>query len=179
MAKKNYESQRDDYMTPPDIYKPLLELAQREKFDIDVCCSEKNIPAVKHLLANETNGLYEDWRGVCFMNPPFNKAKDWVTKAYMERPLLDGTVIYAVLPADRLETKYMQECVLNNEFCLFAFLPGKQGFYVPGDIFGECIPSQKIMIVIFSRSHIVLGNIAMAWQDKKLFNTQIFMGGHF
>jgi len=113
------------------------------------------------------------------MNPPFNKAKDWVTKAVTETQPQRYCTVYAVLPADRLETKYMQECVLKNEYCLFAFLPEKQGFIIPGSsIFDECIPSQKIMIVIFSGSHNVLDNLAQRWQAMKLFNTQVFMGGH-
>ena len=40
-----YCSNRDDYMTPPEIYEPILKLFHKNKFDIDVCCTQKNIPA--------------------------------------------------------------------------------------------------------------------------------------
>ena len=33
-GSEHYTSGRDDYMTPPDLYEPLLELFQRDKFDI-------------------------------------------------------------------------------------------------------------------------------------------------
>jgi len=68
-GEEHYKSGRDDYMTPPDIYGSLLELFNRNKFDIDVCCTKENIPANIHYTKNE-NGLLQKWSGLCFCNPP-------------------------------------------------------------------------------------------------------------
>jgi len=62
---EKYKAGRDDYMTPPDIYEPLLKLFGRDKFDIDVCCTKENIPANIHYTKTE-NGLHQKWCGLCF-----------------------------------------------------------------------------------------------------------------
>lgn len=172
MAKKDYTAQRDDYMTPQEIYRPLLQLIEQSKFSIDVCCSEANIPADRHFFSNIYDGLHEVWGGYCFLNPPFALTQRFVRKAVRETSVFTTTV--AVLPADRLETKYYQECILQNERCMFAFLPGKVGFINPDDKTAKPIPSQKIMIVIFSE---LAGIYKDKWNMLRLFNTIAFRGG--
>ena len=48
MAQKAYDALRDDYKTPPQIYKGLLLFAGINEFDLDVCCSDENIPAKRY-----------------------------------------------------------------------------------------------------------------------------------
>ena len=48
MAIRNYNSTTQDYMTPPDLYQPLLDFMGIDKFDTDIACSNMNIPAKKY-----------------------------------------------------------------------------------------------------------------------------------
>ena len=173
MAQKSYAAERQDYKTPADLYKPLLQLAGIKRFHLDVCCSEKNIPALWHYIDGKHNGLIEKWQGYCFMNPPFSYTKFWVQKAVEEAN--NGAIVFSVLPADRLETKYYQEYILNNKNCLFAFLPGKIGFIIPGQELEEVKPSQKIMIAIFGNETYIQGTKVL-WDMTRPFGTVAFKG---
>lgn len=175
MAQKNYTAERQDYKTPEALYKMLLAVASIEKFHIDVCCSEKNIPALWHFIDGKYNGLKVNWLGYCFMNPPFKYTRLWIKKAVQEVKEADARV-YAVLPADRLETKYYQEYILKNKNALFAFIPGKVGFIIPGHENEPPKPSQKIMVVIFANND-YLQKIKELWDVVQFFNTTAFIGG--
>lgn len=174
MAQKDYTAERQDYKTPEALYKMLLAVASIEKFHIDVCCSEENIPAIWHFKEGKKDGLKENWHGYCFLNPPFKYTRQWIKKAVEEAK--KGAVVYAVLPADRLETKYYQEYILKNKNALFAFIPGKVGFIIPGQENEPPKPSQKIMIVIFGNRPYIQGT-KMLWDIAQFFNTTAFMGG--
>lgn len=173
MAQKNYTAERSDYMTPANIYNTLLQIAGVEFFNTDVCCSRKNIPALHHCIEGERDGLQFVWHGPCFLNPPFKTAEKWVRRAVELVKDNDKLAVYAVLPADRFETKYYQECILKNPHCVFCFLPYKVGFIIPGQEDQPPKPSQKIMIAIFAQKAAV---IDYAWQFYNWFNTTSFLG---
>lgn len=174
MAQKNYTAERQDYKTPEALYKMLLAVASIKEFHIDVCCSEKNIPALWHFIDGKCDGLKKDWCGHCFLNPPFKYTRLWIKKAVGE--VDRGAITYAVLPADRLETKYYQEYILKNKKALFAFIPGKVGFIIPGYENEPPKPSQKIMVVIFANND-YLQKIKELWDVVQFFNTTAFIGG--
>ena len=74
---KQHNLTPDDYYTPKWIF-DKLDIT----FDLDVAAPTGGchwIPATHHY-DQETNGLTSDWRGNVFMNPPFSKPYDWVTK---------------------------------------------------------------------------------------------------
>lgn len=174
MAKKDYDSIRDDYKTPPEIYERLLKYAQIEKFDLDVCCSEHNIPAKAYNDVFFVDGLQTEWIGKCFLNPPFKETIKWVRKAVeMVKKYKFDTEVFCVLPGDRFETKFYQECILLNPDCLFAFLPFKQGFIIPGQEDEPIKPSQKIIIAIFTKR---AAEWAYSWNYYDWFNTKAFIG---
>lgn len=174
MAQKAYDSTREDYKTPTWIVNKLLGIVNIAFFDMDVCCSEENIPAKFHVINGLYNGLTIDWYGNCFLNPPFKQTRYWLRKAYSEFMKKRNIEIFMVLPADRMETKYYQELIIKNPFCLFAFLPQKIGFVIPGQEQEIPKPSQKIMIAIFSREVWQLQN---KWNHFNWFNTRAFIGG--
>lgn len=174
MARKNYTSASDDYMTPKEIYTELLKLTRNGIFDIDVCCSETHIPALKHFVNIVYDGLKEKWSGYCFMNPPFKYTKHWVEKAVKEVSNDFMTTVIAILPADRTETKYYQENILKNPNCVFAFIPGKVGFISPFNPEAEIIPSQKIMVAVFTQ---LPDTYMYLFNKQALFNTIAFKGG--
>ena len=67
----------DDYYTPQWIFEKLAIT-----FDLDVAAPTGGchwIPA-KHHYDQQSNGLTSNWFGNVFMNPPFSKPSEWVTK---------------------------------------------------------------------------------------------------
>lgn len=76
MSKLNsglYSSDDHTWETPPELVQALLEFEGRENFDLDPCCSSKNIPAKRHFIDFEENGLIEPWGldRLVFVNPPY------------------------------------------------------------------------------------------------------------
>lgn len=161
MAKKDYSAGSQRYMTPETIYQPLLDFEGVEKFDMDVACENKNIPAKKYytesgLYAEDfffqespENGLTGAWEGLCFMNCPWDKCKQFLPKALAEAE--KGVRIWAVLPADRWETNYFQESILRNPNCFAFFMSQKQGFLVPESPIEKPKPSVKVVLVYFGK----------------------------
>lgn len=175
MATRDYKSSRQDYKTPPYIYQSILEFTQQGEFDIDVCCSEKNIPARKHFKPTtepDKDSLVVDWQGMCFMNPPFKDCKKWIKKATEEVDKNNCTV-WAILPSDRLETSYFHKYILGNKNCTFGFMKGKVGFIIPGEENILPKPSQKIMIVCFAKN---AQEIQMQWNYYKILKISMMIG---
>lgn len=112
MSKYNFEYKENDYKTPPILYQKALDRWNREQFNIDCCCSEKNIPALVHYINGVKNGLYFPWVDYTWCNPPFNECKKWIEKAYNENK--DNGVKIAMLIPVRTETKYWHNFILNN-----------------------------------------------------------------
>jgi hypothetical protein len=168
---EHYKSGRDDYMTPPDIYGPLLKLFNREKFDIDVCCTKENIPANIHYTKNE-NGLLQKWSGLCFCNPPWNKTPKWINKGFHESVNPDTHICF-VIPSNRFETGYMQDHIMNNPNALWLILPQKRGFIIPGQEDQKPIPSVGVAIAIMSPD---AKKLQKEINNKNLFNATAFIG---
>ena len=109
--KYNYTMTANDYKTPPVLYEKALEFINQDFFTCDVCCSEKNIPAIIHYVEGKENGLIEDWFQFNWCNPPFNECSKWIKKAYEEQ--LKGNVTCMLLPV-RTETRYWHDYILYN-----------------------------------------------------------------
>lgn len=168
----HYKSIRDDYKTPPIIYNKILKIFNRNEFDIDVACSEKNIPAKLHFTKNE-NGLLQSWDGFCFCNPPWKKTRAFIKKAVKEQTAITAFVI----SSDRFYTDYMQEFVLNNSNAVYLVLPQKQGFIIPGQENEKPIPSVGVAIVIIATDEKAASNIKNRINSLNLFDTTAFQGG--
>lgn len=121
MSKYVYNSNRGDYLTPPDFIKQLLKELDRDEFMCDVCCTLDNIPAFfrykkdglyldGNKLGND-DGLKGDWFKLNWCNPPFAKADSFVKKAIFEQH--KGNTTYMLIPV-RTEMKYWYNGILNN-----------------------------------------------------------------
>ena len=172
MATKAYDANRSDYKTPQQIYQPILNFVGCGYFSIDVCCTDKDIPATFYFTKKE-DGLAQRWAGRCFMNPPYNTAIKWVRKAEAE-VAENMCEVCAVLPTNRTEVLYYQANIFNNPNCVFAFLPGKQGFIIPDEEDVPPVPSIGIMIVCFTKR---AEAVEKAWNEIGLFNARAFRGG--
>lgn len=114
MGKYNFEFEKNDYKTPPELYNMALEHFKIKEFDLDTCCTVKNIPAKEHYIDGISDGLKEDWRGFNWCNPPFNECQKWIKKAYTE--FIEHGHKTAMLIPVRTETAYWHEYILNNPF---------------------------------------------------------------
>ena len=119
---KNYNT----YLTPPKLIEMGLQLLAQEKgvtlveeFDLDVCCSNRNVPAKEYYTYPEHNGLLEDWKEYNWCNPPFDECKKWVGKAYLEQQ--KGKTSILLIPA-RTETAYWHDFILNKPNVTPVFL---------------------------------------------------------
>ena len=99
-----FSSNSDEWATPQAFFDKYNELYS---FNTDVCANEGNAKC-KHYFSKEQDGLKQDWKGVCFCNPPYGRGitTQWVKKAYEES--LKGNIIVCLLPA-RTDTKWFHE----------------------------------------------------------------------
>lgn len=101
-------SARCDYMTPLSLIDNILEIEGVNEFDVDVCCSEHNIPAKKHY-SEKDNGLLKSWGKLNWCNPPFKFSRQWLNKALEEQK--KGNSTWLILP-------FRPECVYwDNILC--------------------------------------------------------------
>lgn len=166
MATRNYISNSQRYMTPQNLYQPILNFMGISEFDVDVACENKNIPA-KYYLTKEGayskddfffklstgDGLSSRWADygkVMFMNCPWDMCKLFVPKAKKEVEDNPDICVWAVLPSSRPETKYIRENIIMNPNCFITYLP-LQGFLIPEKPLEAPVPSVKAMLVYFGK----------------------------
>ena len=113
-------SATDDWATPQDFFDKL----NREfKFETDVCASACNAKCAT-FFDIERNGLLQDWRGTCWMNPPYGRGIDaWMKKAY-ESARVNGATVVCLVPA-RTDTKWWHSFAAKGEV---FFVPGRLKF---------------------------------------------------
>lgn len=98
----HFSSKTDLWGTPQTLFDTL----QAEfVFTLDVCANEENAKCERfHTL--KTDGLRQDWAGVCWMNPPYGREiGKWVKKAYQSAE--QGATVVCLLPA-RTDTIWWQ-----------------------------------------------------------------------
>jgi phage N-6-adenine-methyltransferase len=115
MLKKDmdvlFSHKSDEWSTPQHIFD---NLNHKYNFTLDPASDGTNNKCVKHYTPKE-NGLSQSWHGeTVFINPPYSKTYDWVSKAYHEA-MGGNTTIVMLLPA-RTDTKWF------HEFCTDAFV---------------------------------------------------------
>lgn len=114
-------SNTDLWATPQDFFNKINE---QYHFDIDVCALPENAKCEKYFTP-ETDGLKQDWTGICWMNPPYGREiTKWVEKAYKESQ--KGNTIVALLPA-RTDTKWFHEWIYEKNI-RFELLKGRLKF---------------------------------------------------
>ena len=116
----NFKSEKIVYSTPIK----LFEVINKEfNFTLDVCANNENTKC-KDFFNEEKNGLIQDWRGVCWMNPPFNKElKKWVIKAKNESKK-HNSVVCCLIPV-RSNTVWWKDVCRDAEI---RFIIGEVNF---------------------------------------------------
>jgi phage N-6-adenine-methyltransferase len=133
----HYSSATDLWSTPQDLFDQLDE---EFGFTLDVCAIPDNAKCTDYFTA-EQDGLAQEWRGVCWMNPPYGDAiARWVEKAYQSGK--SGATVVCLVPA-RVDTGWWWN------FCRYGeirFLRGRLKF--GGADTGAPFPSA---VVVFGR----------------------------
>lgn len=114
-----FSSRADDWETPQWLFD---QLNAEFGFKLDVCATPDNAKCERYYTKAE-DGLAQDWRGVCWMNPPYGREIGrWIEKAY--KSSLGGVTVVCLLPS-RTDTKWWHEYVMRGEV---RFLRGRLKF---------------------------------------------------
>lgn len=135
-----------EWETPQDIFDVL---DAEFHFTLDVCATDENAKC-KDYFARESDGLSQDWSGVCWMNPPYgDEIPGWVAKAHESAK---SATVVCLVPA-RVDTEWWWE---HCRFGEIRFLRGRLKF--GGAKSGAPFPSA---VVVFP------GNGVRWWEWQK------------
>lgn len=137
--KNRFQSKNQDYETPLSLFNVLNE---EFKFTLDVCADDKN-HKVDTYITEEQNALIQDWKGICWMNPPYKNIKKWIAKAYNES-IKHNSIVVCLVPA-RTNTSWWHDYCMKGEI---RFIKGRPKF--EGCKYG--LP-QPLAIVIFGKEY--------------------------
>ena len=115
-----FSSKTDMWATPQEFFDSLDKVF---RFETDVCAVKDNAKCQRFYTPDD-NGLLQDWRGVCWMNPPYGReVSQWVEKAY--RSAKDnGATVVCLLPA-RVDPRWWHDFCAKGEV---HFLRGRLKF---------------------------------------------------
>lgn len=131
-----FMSNRKDWETPQSFFN---ELDKEFNFNTDVCAVAENAKC-RHFFNPEQDGLKQEWKGTCWMNPPYGREiGKWVKKAHEEAQ--KGATVVALLPA-RTDTSWFHDYIYNKHE--IRFIRGRIKF--EGSQWNAPFPS---MIVVF------------------------------
>lgn len=95
-----YSSESEMWETPKELFK---RLDKEFHFTTDVCAIEENAKC-ENYFSSVDDGLQQDWKGICWMNPPYGKEiLKWMQKAYESS--CTGAVVVCLVPS-RTDTKW-------------------------------------------------------------------------
>lgn len=112
-----YSSETDQWETPRALFAVLdAEFA----FELDVCASHSNAKCKKFL---STDALDIEWKGSCWMNPPYGgEIAAWIEKAFTSAQ--KGATVVCLVPA-RVDTAWWWDYCAHGEI---RFLRGRLKF---------------------------------------------------
>jgi phage N-6-adenine-methyltransferase len=112
--KALFSSDKQDWETPQWLFD---ELNSEFNFWLDVCATENNSKC-EHCYTIDDNALIENWRGVCWCNPPYGReVGQWVEKAHRESQ--SGATVVMLLPA-RTDTRWFWDYIMPFNISLNA-----------------------------------------------------------
>lgn len=96
--KTKFQSKKQDWETPDEIFKPLDD---EFHFALDVCATPENAKCHWYFTEKD-DGLSQNWSKYkfwwCWMNPPFGNQGEWVKKVALEN-IYNGVRTVCLLPA--------------------------------------------------------------------------------
>jgi phage N-6-adenine-methyltransferase len=125
--KVMFSSEKQDWETPQKLFDELNRLYG--PFDLDVCASFVNTKCEIYYGQDRygatCDGLVMNWRGTCWMNPPYSNVAEWIKKASEESS--KGCRVVALVPA-RTNTKWLHLYCYNKPNVQVIFLKGRVKF---------------------------------------------------
>jgi phage N-6-adenine-methyltransferase len=103
-----FRSKTAEWPTPAELF---AELDSEFHFETDLCATPENAKCTK-FFTKEQDGLKQQWAGVCWMNPPYDRVGDWIKKAAESAER--GAKVVALLPA-RTGTNWFHDYCLGRE----------------------------------------------------------------
>jgi phage N-6-adenine-methyltransferase len=99
----------DQWATPQEVFD---RLDAEFHFELDVCALPNNAKC-RRFFTPKTNGLTQQWSGVCWMNPPYGREiGKWMKKAYESS--LEGATVVCLVPA-RTDTAWWHDFAAKGE----------------------------------------------------------------
>ena len=118
--EKKFESATVEWPTPQELFD---ELNAEFGFTTDVAATNDNAKCA-HYYTQEQDGLKQDWRGVCWMTPPYGRAMvEWLKKAIRET--WNETTTVCLIPA-RTNTAWWHD--LCQKYGEVRFVRGRPKF---------------------------------------------------
>ena len=102
-----FSSKDQTWETPQNLFD---KLDKEFNFTLDVCATDETAKCNNYFTPKE-NGLIQEWRGNCWMNPPYGREIGiWIKKAWEESK--KGAKVVCLIPA-RTDTKYWHEYIFT------------------------------------------------------------------
>jgi phage N-6-adenine-methyltransferase len=99
----HFTSRSDRWATPIEFFR---QLDREFGFTLDVCALADNAKCERYFSPDD-DGLRQEWRGTCWMNPPYGRVIAlWMQKAY--ESALAGATVVCLVPA-RTDTRWWQD----------------------------------------------------------------------
>lgn len=115
----HFSSKTDMWSTPQAFFDKYNDIYN---FNTDVCASAENAKC-EYYYTEEEDGLAQEWKGVCWLNPPYGREIiHWMKKAYESS--LKGATVVCLVPA-RTDTKWWHEYAMKGEI---EFIRGRLKF---------------------------------------------------
>lgn len=87
-------SNSSTWATPPKLF---ADLDREFGFTVDVCALPENAKCERYFTPDQ-DGLKQEWKGVCWMNPPYGREiGTWMRKAYESSK--QGATVVCLVPA--------------------------------------------------------------------------------
>ena len=114
-----YSSRTCECETPQALFDRLNAIYH---FETDVCATPENAKCAKYYTKDQ-DGLAQEWKGVCWMNPPYGREIwKWMRKAYFSAK--SGATVVCLVPA-RTDTMWWHVYAMEGDI---QFLRGRLHF---------------------------------------------------
>lgn len=141
---KPFGKVKNDWETPPDIFKRLV--MEFGGFDLDPAANSSNKMCNRYFDKSD-DGLKKPWWGRIYLNPPYSECGKWTAKALKEIKRGATTLVVALLPVDT-STKAFHDHILGK--AEIRFLSKRLKYYYLGKP-GPHAARFPSMIVIWRR----------------------------
>ena len=115
----HFKSDSIEWETPQAFFD---EWNARYHFTLDVCATPENAKCARFFTVAD-DGLRQEWTGICWMNPPYERVIcKWMKKAWESS--LTGAAVVCLVPA-RTDTRWWHDYAVKGEI---HFIRGRLKF---------------------------------------------------